>query len=302
MNTLSLHFEHTIENWDEALPLSSSPEIHENSKEAWLTPNSNYDLALMRGFAEDMIRISRMQGDDGTAREWEHHLGKFEPLAVNENGVLMLSPDESPYCSHRHHSHCMAIYPLKTMEYTSEENRRIIDSTIADLEHHGIGEWCGYSVGWMAQLYIAKGDGEKACRMLRDFFTYNCTSNGFHVNGDYQEKTAFNNKCRLFTLEGNFLATDALQDMLLYSEWGKLKAFPAVPQDWKEIAFENFRAFGGVLVSGKQENGRILYLKCEATADCDFTIENDLSHLQPDRFLSNGNDIHLNKGEVLIFS
>lgn len=284
------------------LPLSSSPEIHENSRKAWLTPNSNYDLALMRNFAEDMIRICRMQGDDPTAREWEQHLGKFEPLAVNENGVLMLSPDESPYCSHRHHSHCMAIYPLKKMEYTTEENRRIIDSTIAQLERHGVGEWCGYSVGWMAQLYIAKGDGEKARDLLRDFFTYNCTANGFHVNGDYQKKTAFNNKCRLFTLEGNFVATDALQEMLLYSEWGKLKVFPAVPQEWKEIAFENFRAFGGVLVSSKRENGSISYLKLEATADCDFAIENDLSHLQPDRPLPNDNDIHLNKGEVLIFS
>lgn len=34
-----------------------------------------------------MIRISRMEGDDETAREWEQHLGKFEPLAVNENAI-----------------------------------------------------------------------------------------------------------------------------------------------------------------------------------------------------------------------
>ena len=57
-----------------------------------------------------------------------------------------------------------------------------------------------------------------------------------------------------------------------------------------------------LLGNGKLENGSISYLKCEATADCDFTIENDLSHLQPDRPLPNDNDIHLNKGEVLIFS
>jgi alpha-L-fucosidase 2 len=29
------------------LPLSSAPEIHDNTLAAWLTPNSNYDLALM---------------------------------------------------------------------------------------------------------------------------------------------------------------------------------------------------------------------------------------------------------------
>lgn len=284
------------------LPLSTSPEIHDNTKKAWLTPNSNYDLALMRCFAEDMIRISRMQGDTKIAEEWKNHLQKFEPLAVNENGVLMLSPDESPYCSHRHHSHCMAIYPLKTLEYTDEESRRIIDGTITDLERHGIGEWVGYSVGWMAQLYIAKGDGEKACKMLHDFFDYNCTDNGFHVNGDYKKKTDFNSKCRLFTLEGNFIAADAIQNMLLYSEWGKIRLFPVVPKDWNHIEIERFRAFGGILVSGKSKNGVITYLKLEATADCTFMIENDLLHLKPDIKKDITKEIHIKKGEVLIVS
>lgn len=283
------------------LPLSTSPEIHDNTKKAWLTPNSNYDLALMRSFAEDMIRLSRMRGDVETAKEWENHLQKFEELAVNENGVLMLSPDESPYCSHRHHSHCMAIYPLKTLEYTDKQSRKIIDSTIADLECHGISEWVGYSVGWMAQLYITKGDGEKACKMLHDFFDYNCTDNGFHVNGDFKKKTDFNMKYRLFTLEGNFIAADAIQNMLLYSEWGKIKVFPAVPKDWSRIEFNNFRAFGGLIISCKMENGKITYLKISATSDTSFILENDLSHLTTNRLVANGKKISLNKDEILIF-
>lgn len=56
------------------------------------------------------------------------------------------------------------------------------------------------------------------------------------------------------------------------------------------------------LGNGKLENGSISHLKCEATAECDFTIENDLSHLQPNRSLPDKNTIHLNKGEILIFS
>lgn len=283
------------------LPLSTSPEIHDNTNKAWLTPNSNYDLALMRNFTEDMIRMSRIQGDTETAKEWEKHLQKFEPLAVNEKGVLMLCPDESPYCSHRHHSHCMSIYPLKTLEYTTDENRRIIDSTIKDLEKHGISEWVGYSVGWMAQLYIAQGNGEKACEMLQSFFKYNCTDNGFHINGDYKSQTDFNSKCRLFTLEGNFIATDAVQDMLLYSEWGKIRLFPAIPTVWKDAEFESFRAFGGLLISSKMKAGKIVYLKITATADAEFSLENDLSHLTPDKTIAGTNKIALKKGETLIF-
>lgn len=280
------------------LPLSTSPEIHDNTKKAWLTPNSNYDLALMRNFCADMIRISRMQNDAETAETWEMHLQRFEPLSVNAENVLMLSPDESPYCSHRHHSHCMSIYPLKTLEYTTPGNRRIIDSTVKDLEKHGVAEWVGYSVAWMAQLYIVQGNGEKACALLRSFFTYNCTDNGFHINGDYKKQTDFHMKYRLFTLEGNFLATDALQNMLLYSEWGKVRLFPAVPNTWQNIEFQNFRAFGGLLVSGKMEAGKITYVNITATADVEFTLENDLSHLtaEPKK------NFALQEGETIVFA
>lgn len=278
------------------LPLSTSPEIHDNSLKAWLTPNSNYDLALIRSFARDIIRISKEIGDESKASEWQKISEKLEPLAVNSDHVLMLSPTESPSVSHRHHSHCMAIYPLKTLEYTTPENRLIIESTIKDLEKHGRSEWVGYSLGWMAQLYIAMDDGDKALKMLHDFFLYTCTDNGFHVNGDFRNKMEFNMKYRPFTLEGNFIATDAIQDMLLYSEHNRIKLFPAVPTDWKYAEFSDFRAFGGLLISAKMENNKVSYLKIKAEADCSFFIENDLSHLSS----TFRNSIQLRQNEELI--
>lgn len=284
------------------LPLSTSPEIHDNSLKAWLTPNSNYDLALMRCFAENMIKLSDKIGNNCEAEIWQKHLDKFEPLAVNKNNILMLSPDESLNCSHRHHSHCMSIYPLKTLEYTTEKNRTIIDCTIQDLEKHGISEWVGYSVVWMAHFYIIQGNGDKASKMLHDFFNYNCTDNGFHVNGDFKRKTDFNMKYRLFTLEGNFIATDAIQETLLYSEWGKIKLFSAIPSNWTNAEFENFRAYGGLLISSKLTDGKISYVKIKATADCTFMIENDLSHLNCSIKINNIKNITLNKNDEIIFS
>ena len=284
------------------LPLSTSPEIHDNTLKAWLTPNSNYDLALMRCFAENMIRLSNEIGNNREAEKWQKHLEKFEPLSVNQNHVLMLSPDESPSCSHRHHSHCMSIYPLRTLEYTEDKNKKIIDCTIKDLEKHGISEWVGYSVGWMAQLYIVQGSGSKAQKMLHNFFNYNCTDNGFHINGDFKRKTDFNMKYRLFTLEGNFIAADAIQEMLLYSEWGKIKLFPAIPSNWTDAEFENFRTFGGLLISSKRTDGKISNVKIKATADCTFKIENDLSHLNCSIKINDIKNITLNKNDEIVFS
>lgn len=189
--------------------------------------------------------------------------------------------------------------PVDFMEYSEKDVRHFkIESTVKDLEKHGVAEWVGYSVAWMAQLYIVQGNGEKACALLRSFFTYNCTDNGFHINGDYKKQTDFHMKYRLFTLEGNFLATDALQNMLLYSEWGKVRLFPAVPNTWQNIEFQNFRAFGGLLVSGKMETGKITYVKITATADVEFTLENDLSHLtaEPKK------NFTLQEGETIVFA
>lgn len=282
------------------LPLSSSPEIHDNSAEAWLTPNSNYDLALMRCFMIDMKNISRAMGKEDEASEWAHHFDKLEDLAVNEDNVLMLSPDESLKESHRHHAHCMSLYPLKMLEYDTPRHKEIIDATVKNLEELGIEEWVGYSVGWMAEFYIIQGRGDKAAEMLTNFFRYNCTANGFHINGDYLKKTDFRLKYRLFTLEANFLACDAIQDMLLYTEKGKIKLFPAIPTDWKNVSFETFRGYGAVLVSASMVDGKIAHVEIEALADARIEIMNDLDGLNCNKKAEQGIYI-LNKGEKLIF-
>lgn len=41
------------------LPVSSSPELHDNEAAAWVTPNSNYDLALLRYLYGTLADLSR---------------------------------------------------------------------------------------------------------------------------------------------------------------------------------------------------------------------------------------------------
>lgn len=263
------------ENGIYKLPLSTSPEIHDNSLSAWLTPNSNYDLALMKAFCDNMSKLSEIVGESTNAELWKKRLEKFDALAVNDKNVLMLSPDESLCESHRHHSHCMSIYPLRLLKYDTDRNKNIIDSTIRHLEKLGIKNWVGYSLGWMAELYAIQKNGDKAFEMLNMFYRYFCTDNGFHSNGDYRKKTECAQRCRLFTLEGNFLATDALQEMLLYSEADGIELFPALPGEWDSAAFSNFLAYGGAEVSAKLANGKIVFLELYATADVQITILNN---------------------------
>lgn len=277
------------------LPLSSSPEINDNRLSSWLTPNSNYDLALIRAFMAELVTLSGVAGDELKKTEWLNHLKKTEELAIDDRNVLKISRDKTLDVSHRHLSHCMAIYPLRTMRYDGD-NKRIIDNTIADIESLGKKYWVGYTYGWLANLHVIQRNGDKAYKLIRDFFDYFCTANGFHVNGDFTDKTDCGMKYRYFTLEGNFLATDAINNMLLYSESDGTVLFPAIPEKWKNISFNNLRGFGGILVSAELSDGKVSYLKILAENDVTVRILTD------EKIKSSlAGDIVLKKGEEYVW-
>ena len=45
--------------------------------------------------------------------------------------------------------------------------------------------------------------------------------------------------------------------MLLQSHTGIVQLFPAIPEGWKNVEFNNLRTEGAFLVSSKKENGRL---------------------------------------------
>lgn len=256
------------------LPASSSPEIHDDSAGAWLTPNSNYDLALMRYAATQLVKFSRILNNDKESF-WQEVLDKLPQLSVNENNVLMLSPDESLQESHRHHAHAMAIHPLRLIDCTKELDKKIIDATVHNLEVLGTGLWCGYSFTWMSEFYAIQGNGNGAAYQLRVFWENCCSQNGFHLNGDYKNRGTSQFHYRPFTLEGNFCAADALQEMLLQTEDDTINLFPAIPDEWLDnlVSFVNFRAKNGLLVSSTLRSGKITSLVLKPEQDIEVKVK-----------------------------
>ena len=258
------------------LPLSSTPEVHDDSLRAWLTPNSNYDLSLLRYLFARLEQLSRYLGLEEEGERWNSTLSRLPDLAVNQTG-LMLASDEELTESHRHFSHAMAIYPLQLLDYRrSAEDKEMIDRTIVHLERLGKGYWCGYSFAWMAALYTRQGNGEAARHHLQQFWKYMCSPNGFHLNGDYKVAGITQFHYRPFTLEGNMAAADALQEMLLQTNNGVIRPFPAVPREWLEngVEFERFRGEMGIVVSAKALRGKVEFVKLKAERDGVYKLEN----------------------------
>ncbi len=259
------------------LPLSSSPEIHNNSLKAWLVPNSNYDddclEALFRGLAD----MAKALGKSDEVRRWGRIANKLKPrLTDPDTKILMFSQNEPFNESHRHHSHMMGMHPfgLKTIEDGSEAVDTIT-ATLDRVNELGTRAWTGYSFSWIACHFARQGRAEEALKYLDIYVNAFILRNGFHVNGD-QLKAGFSGfTYRPFTLEGNFLAPEAVHDMLMQSWRGVVRLFPAMPWRWHDAEFENLRAEGGWVVSGRYENNAATWLRIQATRDGKLTLRDN---------------------------
>jgi alpha-L-fucosidase 2 len=255
------------------LPLSSSPEIHNNTQRAWLPPHSNFDHALLQWLFLANAEMATALNRGPEADRWRALHARLGPLAVSDTGVLLVAPGEALSASHRHHSQLMAIHPLGLLHpENSADDRRIVDATLADVDRLGTSAWTGYSFSWMAALRARVGRGDEALRFLSAYREHTTSRNGFHLNGVITGSKISNYRGRAFTLEGNFAAAQAVHEMLLQGDGRRLRLFPALPSTWREASFRDLRAEGGFVVSAEVRDGRVRRATIRATVDQDLRL------------------------------
>jgi alpha-L-fucosidase 2 len=251
------------------LPLSSSPEIHNGGLHALLAPNSNYDHDCMAALFGGLAEMADALGKPAEAAQWRATLTALGPRAVNpKTHCLMLAPGEDFAETHRHLSHVISVYPFGLLSIEGTDlDRATIAATGKQYDGLGTGAWCGYSFTWMAGWRARAGQPEAAIQYLDIYDRAFILRNGFHVNGDQLKNGYSSFTYRPFTLEGNFLASQAVHEMLLQSWGGVIRVFPAVPARWNNAAFEDLRAEGGYRVSARRAGGAITGLKVTAGQD-----------------------------------
>jgi len=261
------------ENGERQLPISSSPEIHDNSLEAWFQQTTNYDLAIIKFTFTAGAELALATGDKSQANKWRQILGEFPEYAQTDNHELMFAPGHPYDESHRHFSNVMAIHPLGLIKWEDgEEAQRTIRNTVALLDKVGPDFWCGYSYSWLANLKARAKDGAGARDALSIFARAFCLPNSFHVNGDQSKSGLSKFTYRPFTLEGNFAFASGLQEMMLQSYAGFIEIMPALPTDWQDAEFNNLRAEGAILVSAKKKNGKINHISLVAENEGEISL------------------------------
>jgi hypothetical protein len=224
---------------------------------AWFRQTTNYDLALMKYALQTAAEMAKALGLQIEAEKWAQLLTTFPDYALTADKALMFARTMPYNQSHRHFSHLMAIQPLGLIKWEDGETSQvIIRETIAELDRVGPSQWCGYSYAWLANLKAWARDGEGARKALDVFASAFCSVNSFHLNGDQTGKGYSSFTYRPFTLEGNFAYASGLQEMLLQSHAGYINLFPAIPADWSNCSFKNFRTQGAFMVDASSEDGK----------------------------------------------
>ncbi|MCM0246233.1 glycosyl hydrolase family 95 catalytic domain-containing protein [Bacteroides fragilis] len=240
------------------LEFSSSPEVFDNSLQAWFSDMTNYDLAMMHFLFKAAAELAHELNLTDESSHWAALEAQLPDYDVDEEGCLTFAKGYPYNESHRHFSHAMAIHPMGLIDWSDgEKSQHIIRATLKRLDEVGPDYWTGYSYSWLANMKARAFDGKGAAQALRTFAECFCLKNTFHANGDQTKSGKSRFTYRPFTLEGNFAFASGIQEMLLQSHTGTIRIFPALPKEWKDVSFEGLRAMGAFLVYAQMEGGEI---------------------------------------------
>jgi len=224
--------------------------------------NSSYNIALYRWLLTAMIECAE-KNDNAQPEigEWKSNLNALVPLPTNENGV-MIGSEQPLNISHRHYSHLLGLYPLFVLNPDNENDRKLVEKSVVYWHRIGGGKGlAGYSYTGAASLYAALGRGNDAETIIDHFLNGDIGISLLLSNTFYVESGGKNQ-----VIETPLSAANAISEMLLQSWGGKIRVFPAMPDNWQEASFDRLRTQGAFLVSAVRKNGQTHWVKIKSLA------------------------------------
>lgn len=228
------------------LPQTYSPELR-NAKDC------TYDLDLLHWGVSRLLELAEEKqmkpADEPLIEVWRDLKARLAPVNTDKTG-RMIGSGAPLRGRHRHWSHLLAIYPLRTLTPDSDADRDLIRTSLEHWQSFGLGVG-GYACTGGSCMSSILGDGDMSLEYLNRLRRF-------------VKPNTFYSEIGLPVMETPLHGATAMQEMLLQS-WGEaLHVFPAVPSAWPDIMFAHLRGEGAFLVSASREKGECRWVLIEA--------------------------------------
>ena len=257
--------------------LSWTPEEMESNQIKAIDNNPVIDLSLIKNLYNSFIEAIDILGIESSV-----NIDLVKSISKNLSGYPQkkghITDSENcdfDYC-HRHSSVLTPIYPLKEFNVcnNSKEDFNLALNTFYKYIKRGNSSRRKYfsaTYTWLSCAAATLGLKDLSNIYLSDYLdSFTNRKNFLNVSFDYKKRgrglnvddtqefssgTKYKFADRVFQLESNTCAAEAVNLMLLQSFKGGISVFPAYP--WRHGAFEGLRAEGGFLVSSKLKDWKI---------------------------------------------
>lgn len=217
------------------------------------TVNATMDFAIAKEVLSRLVAGAEEEGMyPGEIPVWKELLRRIPDYQVNEDGAIRewMHPAYDDEYHHRHQSHLYPVFPGKEM--TKERSPALFEAFWTAVRKRlvvGIKEQTGWSLAHMANLYARLGEGDLALECLDLLSRSSVINNFFTLHNDWRQMgIGLSMDWAPVQLDANMGWTAAVQEMLLYSEPGRLKVLPALPSRWKKGRVQGMMACGSIEV------------------------------------------------------
>lgn len=246
----------------------SLPETH--SPEYRNATDCSYDIDLLGWGVGRLLELASEKAlsekDEPLIPVWREIKDKLVDVHLDERTGRMIGKDAKLTGKHRHWSHLMAIFPLRTLTPETPADRELIDRSLTHWQ--SLGRTMGYAFTGGACMAASLGDGDRALEYLNGLKSF------------LRPNTLYYEIDHLPVMETPLHGATAMQEMLLQSWGGRLRVFPAMPSAWPDAQFHQLRGEGAYLVSARREGEATRWVLIQAEAAGSVQVEPQLTNAQ----------------------
>jgi hypothetical protein len=188
----------------------------------------------------------------------EKHLQNLTDYSKDDATGFNIGLNVPLLVSHRHYAHLMMIYPLRVFKPDNAENTKLIEKSLSHWT--GLkGALEGYTFTGAASMSALLHKGNDALQYLNGLLDKYIPPNTL-----YREAGP--------VIETPLSAVASINEMMLQSYDNEIHVFPAVPDAWKEVSYQNLRTEGAFLVTAKRAGGKTVYVKIKSLAGGSFKL------------------------------